>query len=243
MFCSLKGTTMRHAYGWQADRPDFDHFYGVPPLILQTLPTSVDMRSNCPPIYDQGNLGSCTANAIAGAIAYDQKKQQLSEFTPSRLFIYYNERLKEGTVNSDSGAAIRDGIKSVAKQGACAEAEWPYDINQFSVKPTQVCYDSALMHKVILYQRIVNNLLQMKGCLASESPFVYGFTVYESFESEEVAATGIVPMPQQGEQVLGGHAVMAVGYDDSKQFFICRNSWGESWGDNGYFYMPYAATQ
>lgn len=226
-------------YGWQADRPDFDHFYSVHPLILQTLPSIVDLRNQCPPIYDQGQLGSCTANAIAGAIEFDQKKQNLPEFTPSRLFIYYNERAKEGTVNSDSGAAIRDGIKSVAKQGACAEAEWPYNINEFTVKPTQTCYDAALMHKIILYQRIVNNLLQMKGCLASGSPFVYGFTVYESFESQEVSTTGIVPMPHPGESVLGGHAVLAVGYDDNNQWFICRNSWGPSWGVNGYFYMPY----
>lgn len=184
---------------------------------------------------------NCTANAIAGAIEIDQIKQKLAPiFVPSRLFIYYNERAMEGTVNSDSGAMIRDGVKSVATQGGCPESEWPYIISQFTVKPPQKCYQDALAHKVTLYQRITPTLSQLKGCLASGYPFVFGFTVYESFESDTVAQTGIVPMPQYGEQVLGGHAVVAVGYNDTQQWFIVRNSWSDQWGDKGYCYMPYA---
>jgi len=209
--------------------------------MLTALPSKVDLRPHCPPVYDQGNLGSCTANGIAGAIEFDRMKQKLQPaFTPSRLFIYYNERVIEGTVNSDSGAQIRDGIKVVAKKGDCPETEWPYDISQFTHKPSAQCYKDARKYKAIQYQRLVQRVNQLKGCLASGYPFVYGFTVYDSFESGSVAKTGVVPMPAPGEQVLGGHCVLAVGYDDSQHRFLARNSWGPDWGIAGYFTMPYA---
>jgi C1A family cysteine protease len=230
-----------HCYGWIPDLPDQrDYLYSTPVHLLKTLPVSIDLRSGCPPVYDQGQLGSCTANAIAGAIEFDQIKQGTTPFVLSRLFIYYNERAMEGTVNSDSGAMIRDGIKSVATQGVCPESEWPYIISQFTVKPPQQCYQDALACKATLYQRVTPTLSQMKGCLASGYPFVFGFVVYASFESASVAQTGIVPMPRYGEGVLGGHAVAAVGYDDTQQRFIVRNSWSDQWGDKGYCYMPYA---
>jgi C1A family cysteine protease len=239
-------SSARHAkrgYGWVPDLPDHrDILYAAPVAALQALPAKVDLRPQCPPeVYDQGQLGSCTGNAIAGAIEFDRIKQKLAPvFTPSRLFIYYNERVMEGTVNSDSGAQIRDGIKSVGKQGAPPETDWPYVIAKFKTKPTASVYKTALQYKVVLYQRLVQNLNQMKGCLAAGYPFVYGFTVYESFESQAVASSGVVPMPAPKEQVLGGHAVMAVGYDDSQNRFIVRNSWGSSWGMAGYFTIPYS---
>jgi C1A family cysteine protease len=135
---------------------------------------------------------------------------------------------------------IRDGIKSVAKQGDCPESEWPYDINKFTEKPTASCYTHALKYKVVQYQRVVQTVNQMKGCLASGYPFVFGFTVYESFETPTVAQTGMVPMPAPAEKILGGHCVVAVGYDDAQQRFIIRNSWGNKWAIAGYCTMPYA---
>jgi C1A family cysteine protease len=200
----------------------------------------VDLRPDCPPVYDQGQLGSCTANAIAAAIEFDRRKEGIKDWVPSRLFIYYNERAIEGTVNSDSGARIRDGMKCVAHQGECDEKLWPYDINKFTIEPPPGVYKVAAKHPVVAYQRLAQDLPQLKGCLASGYPFVFGFTVYASFESKPVAKTGQVPMPAPGESVLGGHAVAAVGYDDAQQRFICRNSWGPDWGKNGYFTMPYA---
>jgi C1A family cysteine protease len=229
-------------YGWVPDIPDpRDFLYAAPAQILQNLPPSVDLRPQCPPVYDQKQLGSCTANSIAGAFEFEQGKLNLQQFVPSRLFIYYNERAIEGTVNQDSGARIRDGIKSVVKQGVCNETEWPYSDNLSIVtqKPPAHVYTDALGNKVIAYHRVTQNLNQMKGCLAEGYPFVFGFTVYESFESTAVAGTGIVPMPGQNEQQVGGHAVAAVGYDDTQQRFIVRNSWGTGWGMAGYCTMPY----
>src|ERR1700674_4272939 len=212
-------------YGWIPDLPDDrDHLYAAPPAFLSALPPHADLRAQCPGVYDQGQLGSCTANAIGGAIEFDRLKQSLPDFVPSRLFIYYNERVIEGTVNSDSGAQIRDGIKTVASQGVCPEPEWPYDIAKFAQKPSAQAYSDAVTDRAISYQSLVQDLNQMKGCLASGYPFVFGFTVYESFESAAVAQSGHAPMPGSGERVIGGHAVMAVGYDDASQRFLVRNS-------------------
>jgi C1A family cysteine protease len=229
-------------YGWIPDVPDQrDHLYAAPIARLRAFPPKTDLRRQCPAVYDQGELGSCTGNAIAGAVQFDRRKlKRRPDFVPSRLFIYYNERVIEHTVESDSGAQIRDGIKSVANLGVCPETEWPYDIAKFAVKPPATCYRHAKKYRAIGYQRVVQSLTQMKGCLASGYPFVFGFTVYESFESDRVARTGVVPMPAAAEKVLGGHAVLAVGYDDAAQRFIVRNSWGRRWGIAGYFTMPYA---
>jgi C1A family cysteine protease len=227
-------------YGWTPDIPDQrDFMYAAPARVQKNLPALVDLTAKCPPVYDQGQLGSCTANAIAGAIEFDQRNERKSEFIPSRLFIYYNERMIEGTVGSDSGAQLRDGIKTVAAQGACHENLWPYDPAQFAQHPPAGCYSDAEAHKALLYLRLAPVMSSMRGCLASGYPFVFGFTVYESFESDAVAATGIVPMPQSDEAVIGGHAVVAIGYDDKAAQFIVRNSWGPDWGRKGYFRIPY----
>ena len=226
-------------YGWIKDAQDPRDFLLTPPAISK-LPTKVDLRPKCPPVYDQGDLGSCTANAIAAAIEFERKAQSLSDFVPSRLFIYYNERVMEGDVGEDAGAQIRDGIKSVATLGACSESEWPYDISKFTVKPPTNCYADALKDRVVQYSRVVQSLSQMKTCLSLGFPFTFGFQVFSAFESKSVASTGIVPMPSKGARPIGGHAVLAVGYDDSTQRFIVRNSWGASWGMNGYFTLPYA---
>lgn len=227
-------------YGWSPDLPDQrDLSYSAPRPLLAKLPSKVDLRNGCPPVYDQGQLGSCTANSIGAAFEFELLKQKAPDFMPSRLFIYYNERAIENTINTDAGAQIRDGIKSVNKQGVCPEAMWPYSISEFTQKPHSVCYDAALKHLVTSYHRVPTNLNQMKSCLAEGYPFVFGFTVYESFESPQVAKTGILNLPKSNEKSVGGHAVLCVGYDDSSKRFIIRNSWGATWGQKGYFTIPY----
>jgi C1A family cysteine protease len=228
-------------YGWIPDLPDQrDLVYRAPFAQIGPLPPKVDLRAGCPPVYDQKQLGSCTANAIAAALEFNQMKQQMADvFVPSRLFIYYNERAIEGTIREDSGAMIRDGIKAVAKRGAPHETLWPYDVAKFRTAPGKAAVADAKKHPAVLYQRVTRDLRQIRGCLAAGFPFVFGFSVYASFESDAVARTGNAPMPVPNEKLLGGHAVLAVGYDNPKARFIVRNSWGTGWGMKGYFTMPY----
>lgn len=241
-------------YGWVPDLPDArDHIYAAPRLSLVNPPPKVDLRDQMPAVYDQGKIGSCTANSIAAAFEFELLRQRLTDFMPSRLFIYYNERAMEGHVNYDSGAQIRDGIKSLATIGVCPETEWPYDDTpaltdggpwppgaRAGEKPPASCYTDAKQAVALSYHRIIQDVDQLKGCLASGYPFVFGFTVYSDFESSDVAKSGEGQLPTPAEQALGGHAVLAVGYDDSTQRFLVRNSWGTAWGQAGYFTLPYA---
>jgi|SRR5579859_6925188 len=227
-------------YGWRKDSLDKRDLIFSPHSNI-TLPPLCDLTGLCPPVYDQGALGSCTANAIAGAIEFEQRKQNSTAVAvPSRLFIYYNERVIEGTVASDAGAEIRDGIKSVFAQGVCPETEWVYDISQFAAAPPPSCYKDARKDLVRCYYAVTQTEGHMKACLAAGYPFVVGFTVYGGFETAQVAQDGIVPMPEPGEAPVGGHAVLVVGYDDANKQYIVRNSWGAGWGLKGYFRMPYA---
>jgi C1A family cysteine protease len=184
-------------------------------------------------VYDQGDLGSCTANGIAAAIQFVQPAVM-----PSRLFIYYNERVIEDDVDQDAGAQIHDGIKCVHIEGCIPETEWPYDITKFAVQPTDQCYTDALTNLINDYS-CLNTNMDIKQCLHSGYPVVFGMTVYESFEDPVIVQTGLVPMPGTNEQQIGGHCMLIVGYDNSRNSFIFRNSWGLSYGMAGYGYVPY----
>jgi C1A family cysteine protease len=235
------GTTHRHmrGYGWLPDLPDHrDILYGTERKIPAAIPESVDLRPGCSDVEDQGALGSCTANALAGALEFLELKNGVPFADLSRLFIYYNERVIEGTVKFDSGAMLRDGIKTLVRQGVCTEKRWPYDIAKFARKPPAACYKNGLEHQIMSYQRILS-LDEMLACLAEGFPFVFGFAVYESFETPRVARTGVVEMPESHERVVGGHAVVAVGYVQFERRFIVRNSWGQRWGMRGYFTIPF----
>jgi C1A family cysteine protease len=207
---------------------------------IAVLPPSVDLRPNCPPVYDQGSLGSCTGNAIAAAVEYDLMKQGKPAFQPSRLFIYYNERLMEGDVGEDAGAQIHDGIKAIANYGVCPESLWPYNPSQFTVKPSDAAYAAAAQEKALNYYSVEITIGDLKQALAQGYPVVIGMQVFQAMESEDVAQSGSVPMPGPYDQSLGGHCVLVVGYDDAKQHLIVRNSWGKDWGLGGYFTLPYA---
>ena len=201
-----------------------------------TLPSIVDLRPKCPPIYDQGALGSCTANALCAAFDYDDS----NVFVPSRLFVYYNERRLEKTIPDDAGARLSDGVKTLQKFGVCSETLWPYNIKNFTKCPSTNCYINATKHKAITVSHIPQNIDAMKSSLANGFPFVVGIRIYNSFESHDVTKTGIVPLPDtKNETCLGGHAILCVGYDDSSEKWIMRNSWGTGWGMKGYFTIPY----
>ncbi|MGK5088305.1 C1 family peptidase [Bdellovibrionota bacterium FG-2] len=247
-----------HRYNWLPDLPDFrDYAFAA----LQkpkapkpkALPFKIDLRPQCSPVFDQGKIGSCTGNALAGAFEFLQLQelrdkspdaQDPEVFTPgkfnhvSRLFIYYNERDLEGRTGLDQGAALRDGVKALTQFGACRETLWKYGPAQVFKKPTAPAYKEAALHRITQYLRL-EGLEDTRQCLSQGFPVAFGFSVFESFETAQVMKTGIMPMPQVGERFLGGHAVLAVGYDDEARCLIVRNSWGPKWGLKGYFMMPY----
>lgn len=230
----------QRTYGWSWPKKQPTTFKVFPQRLI-SLPSKVDLRPRDSPVYDQLTLGSCTANALAGAMEFNQRKQGLPTWVPSRLFIYYQERFLEGTVSQDSGAEISDGVNVVNCNGVCREITWPYDVNRFASAPPEAAIAEAFNCQSVEAEALNNaNIDDLKACLAGGEPFVFGFTVYESFESDAMAATGQMAMPFPAEKELGGHAVMAAGYDDSMHAFIIRNSWSPDWGLGGYFYMPYA---
>lgn len=229
-----------HRYGWR--RPSLpdqrDEYYRVC-RYEPNLPHYVDLRHGFPEVYDQGKLGSCTSFAIGGAIQYDEMRQNIASPLPSFLFIYWNERKLENNIKEDSGASLKDGISVVTKFGVANDTCWPYDITSFAVRPPAACFADALMHRAIESRRVKQTSADIRGVLSEGFPVVFGITVYESFESEKVAKTGVVSMPKKTEEVLGGHALLLVGYNDTSRYFTVRNSWNKTFGDNGYIYLPY----
>lgn len=227
-------------HGWRPDLPDHrDYAFAAvhaPPT--STYPdAAMDLLAKAPPVVDQGQLGSCTGNAIACAVNFIW-----SSLIGSRLFIYYKERSIEHTIRQDAGAMIRDGAKVVASYGVPPETDWPYVISKFAKAPSRKANADAKLHRVTSYSRL-SGRDDFRRCIAAGHPFVIGFTVYESFESDAVARTGHVPMPAKTEKVLGGHAVCVIGYDKNSPIgdaYYARNSWGDGWGDKGNFWMPAA---
>ena len=229
---------MERKYGWLRQPPDDRDLKYSAARPLLGLPSSVDLRPNMPPIWDQGQLGSCTSFGIARAYNYAEIKAGLGSTEPSHLFIYYNERMEEGTVDTDAGAIIRDGIKSCNIYGVAAENMWPYDVSKFTVKPPEEAYDYALSNQIRFYASVDNtNINSVKLCMSHGWPIVFGFSVYPSFENY---TGGVIEPPKPGDQYLGGHCVCTAGYDDSKQAILVANSWGPSFGDNGYFWLSYS---
>lgn len=218
-------------YNWLRSPHDArDHAYKLTHI---TRPDNVNLASKMGRAYDQQQEGSCTANALAAAVRFLHPQLQ-----PARNFIYYNERAMEGTVRTDAGAYGRDGVKSLAKLGVCDESLWPYDPKTMYHKPSAACYLAALPHRISEYLAL-HTLDDMLDCLAAGFPFVFGFTCYESFEGDEVAQTGILHMPQHGEKEVGGHEVIAIGYNIPRRVIRVRNSWGAAWGISGDFMMPF----
>lgn len=238
----------RRVYNLQrdaADERDFRFSAIVQPFVRTKLPKKVDLRTKCPSVYNQLNLGSCTAHAgtAARTLLLGNKSLDLSE-----LYLYYMERFLEGTIEQDGGATMRSICKVLQKYGVCEERYMPYIPAQFAKAPTQEAHENAGDYKVTAYRSIAS-VQQIKECLAlRQQPVMIGMNIFESFET--IGTDGKLPLPVQGEQSLGGHAVLVVGYEDKTTigslfckkttgYLTVRNSWGPSWGDGGYFYMPY----
>lgn len=241
----------RHLGGWRPDRPD--HRDRPLPMTVRAvaLPKAIDLRASCPPIYDQGSIGSCVANAIAGAGGFVATAQGRPDPMLSRLDLYAHARSLEGTpLAEDSGCEIRDAIKVFANRGVCLEPTWPYvdDGAHFAMSEPPEADVEAALHKATAYYRCGNmqrtdRLTRFDICasLSQHWPVAFGFSVPNSVETDpEIAKTGIVKLPTPDEGYIGRHAVLAIGYDVERELFIIRNSWGTEWGDAGYGYLPFA---
>lgn len=227
-------------YGTHPDLPDDrDHRWEAPRHVRRNLPRTVDLRPGCPPVLDQRPLNSCSAHAISAALWYEERREGDAHPPPSRLFLYYVERAREHRIAKNASVSLRDGYKAVARHGICPEALWPYAPERFAKRPPAACWRAAKLHRPIAYKRVTRDLAHIRGCLAEGFPFTAGISVYESFESPGVRATGRVPMPRKRERRLGGHAVLVVGYREASRRFIVRNSWGPRWGMGGYFTVPF----
>jgi C1A family cysteine protease len=251
----------RRNFGWLPDIPDHRDklLYGfgveaVPGVNTAPalLPPAIDLtnRAEWPAVYDQGLLGSCVANALAAAIEYEQIKRLTADgqyaknkfmrgkmrFTPSRLFTYYGAREYINLTQEDSGCYIRDAVKVAYNLGAPRETGWKYDETKFDVRPPKRTYNSAPFHKITSY-RALETVNEVKRALAEDFPVIIGISVFNSFFW---GSGGDIQMPTYDDTLLGGHAILLVGYDDATQYFKFRNSWGEEWGNNGYGRLPYS---
>lgn len=245
---------MGQSFGWTRDGHDYqDLLYSAPLAVLKALPANVDLRSQLPPVFDQGRIGSCSANAIAAAVSFQKRNAgAMADFMPARLFIYYNQRAIERTTEVDTGGQIRNGLKSISQMGVCPESMWPYDdtpadevTRQFpgyapaGIEPPEECYKVAINHASISYLRITRSLSQMRACLAEGHPFIFGFEVYQSMY-DAGRPRRVVPLPSEGERRRGSHVAMVVGYNDVRQRFLVRNSWGPDVHNRGHFLLPYS---
>jgi C1A family cysteine protease len=211
-----------------------------PHSVTRGLPAVIDLRRHCPPVYDQLHLNSCSANAIAAALRYEELKEGRPHVpSPSRLFIYYNERVLSGMVGTNGPVPLRDGYRTIARLGACPEAIWPYQVRRFRRAPTPRCFQLARRHRALAYYRLRRAIAHMRACLAQRFPFVMALAVHQSMMGREVRRTGLVPLPSRRDRLRGGHAVLVVGYHHARRLLIFRNSWGPGWGDHGYGYLPY----
>lgn len=229
------------SFGWlkQPEDPrDFPLHAYRPDVLMAALPTSVDLRGpNQPAIQNQGSLGSCVAWACVRAYRYVQRLAGYPDFDGSELFTYYGARELGGfPVTQDTGSYLRDGIKTLVQNGNAEESTWPYAVSLFATRPNQSAYANAQSHQATRYLAVQNMEPQVKAVLASGYPVVFGIPIYQNFPQGNGVET--IPMPQG--QVIGGHAMTVVGYDDARQAYLLANSWGASWGVNGFAWMPYA---
>lgn len=228
----------RRFYGWKKDRTDKGDQFFRPMAGIGTLPAVIDLRPWCPPAMDQGQLGSCTAHGITGVLRFNRIRQGLGDLPLSRLQLYYDERLREGTVDEDAGAEIRDGVDCVNANGVAPEEVWPYDISKFTLRPPPECYDHKGETVAVERRRVAVDPFHIRAALALRRPIVLGIDVFKGFESDEAAETGVIPMPKAFETPIGGHCTFLWGYGgNGPTLFDGRNSWGPDWGDDGNYHI------
>jgi C1A family cysteine protease len=203
-----------------------------------SLPNSFNLNKKVKTILDQGNLGSCVSNSFAQAI-----NMSVNSIWISRLMHYYCGRaIQETSSMDDTGLDIRKAASIIAKYGACLESVWPYNISNFNKLPSLTAFQKSKLFKLYKYSFVNQDIISLTTCLYNtQRPIIFGIMVYSSFLSNIVTTTGMVPIPDTNTETLeGGHCVVMIGYDNSTQLFTCVNSWGNTWGNKGFFYLPYA---
>jgi C1A family cysteine protease len=252
---------MSYGLGWIPDLPDVRDFTvessavravlktpAAGTFVLKAGPPKIDLAGHFPPVENQGQLGSCTANAAAGLLEYYERRALGRHVDASRLFVYKVSRRLLGWTG-DTGAYLRTTMKALALFGAPPEENYPYDPARFDQEPDAFAYALGQAYKAIQYYKLdpagtvgPAALDNLKARLVLEQPAMFGFTVYASIDS---ARSGLVPFPRAGDKVVGGHAVCAVGFDDAIVLdgvagaIKFRNSWGVGWGQGGYGWLPY----
>jgi C1A family cysteine protease len=243
---------MKMKFGWKPSLPKRSIKFASLKDKLTSLPTSVDLSSLCSPVEDQGELGSCVAHGVGAHLEFNElrdlknKIKSVEEFGSSfiplsRLFTYANARIIDGTpLTQDDGTTVTSAIKAIQTKGMCPETDWPYNPKMATIKPSSHCYSEAASHKITLdYQLDNTNLNELKECLASGFPFIFGISCYDSMMTDSVYQSGNIPFPATSEQLQGGHCMLCVGYDDESELFKIRNSWGTGFGQGGYGTIPY----
>lgn len=230
----MRQSKIGRKYGCRVDYPRKDDVAYRPKVVrmVAELPPSVNLVDKLPACWDQGDLGSCTGHGSIGAMVFLHPEQMFS-----RLDAYYNGRVIEGDVDQDNGAQIADVVMGLTNAGVVSESLWPYDPTTFATPPVDLLQDPVT---TAVQTARVADLDDLKQCLAEGFPVVIGFSVYDNFESPEMAQTGILTLPGPSDELLGGHCVLVIGYDEATQQVFVRNSWGTAWGLSGNFYMPYA---
>ncbi len=233
----------------------FNHVPSLPTRLpkfeptITTFPPALSLMAKMPPIRDQLSIGSCTAfSAEAPLYVAEVNAGRNPPRNPSPLFLYYCERALNGQIGQDSGANIADIYKASHQFGVCPEELWPYDVSKYTEKPSDGAYQAASTETAHIYAPVPLDALHIKGCLNHGFPISFGIVVYDSFMADQVAKTGIVPMPGAAENPIGGHAIDIVSYNDGPgialgipaTYYKFRNSWSDQWGDEGYGYLPYA---
>lgn len=244
-------------WGYRPDIPDIRDFPARSVLRLRAAgdrPSTIDLRMNMPEVFDQGRIGSCVSQSVAALVWHARSQVEGRVAVPSRPFIYYASRVREGTVPIDNGQYIRTAMKVLSHEGAAPEYMWGHELDENDLpdsswlfpkssrwirKPTKRVYTEAERWQTLVYYR-VNSVDDMLNCLADGFPFTFGFAVYRSFYGSDGRPQVVTPMPHSTEKMLGGHAVVAVGYDDNRRMFLCRNSWGTDVQDKGHYWMPYS---
>lgn len=228
---------MDRKYKVIADPCDWrDHYYN---FARSTLKEKVDLRSMASAIESQSDLGSCTAQAIVGAYELLLRRDYPADFVElSRLFLYYNAREEEQSVNVDEGVYIRDALKALDHYGVCEERLWPYDTSKFRIKPPTECYQNARQYRIKRYHRL-SSKDDILDALSNGYPVVAGLVLYSGFD-QITESDPVLPIPADNDKELGAHAVLFVGYDLEKEQVLVRNSFGPKWGEQGHFWVPFA---